>query len=122
MAFVVLHAAGVILARIVVPRTALMAGPRVDARSAVKLFWGNRSEALERQIATGKRGRIPENCKPILEGLGIDGKSWVQLVKNFGRLFKRAAGTEKSLRQRAESTGQRWHQSAGGAALLGGSG
>ena len=45
-----------------------------------------------RQLHANKRGVIPSHLLPILDRLGIDSTSWCDLVKNFGKLFKRAAG------------------------------
>ena len=46
-----------------------------------------------RAIHNKKRGAIPSELAPILVRLGIDGNGWCDLVRNFGRLFRRAAGT-----------------------------
>jgi REP element-mobilizing transposase RayT len=71
-----------------------------------------------RQIANGKRGRIPDKCKPILERLGLSREIWCDLVKDFGRLFGRVAGRPGSLEQSAESSGISNRRSHGGAAML----
>ena len=42
---------------------------------------------------------------PILDRLGIDSTSWCDLVKNFGKLFKRAAGRLDSLATEAARRG-----------------
>ena len=61
-----------------------------------------------RQIRSDKRGAIPAELAPVLERLQISGESWVGTVKNFGRMFRRAAGTPKSLAQEAARYGRRW--------------
>lgn len=71
-----------------------------------------------RQIAKGKRGRIPSTCKPILKRLGLERSAWCDLVKDFGRLFGRVAGRPSSLNQSATSGGVRNRRSQGGPALL----
>ncbi len=71
-----------------------------------------------RQIAQGRRGRIPERCKPILDRLGLSREIWCDLVKDFGRLFGRVAGRPASLEQSAESGGVAQRRSHGGPALL----
>jgi REP element-mobilizing transposase RayT len=71
-----------------------------------------------RQIANGKRGRIPSSCKPILERLGLDRKVWCDLVKDFGRLFGRVAGRPESLAKSAEASGVAQRRSHGGAEML----
>ena len=61
-----------------------------------------------RQIRSDKRGAIPAELAPVLERLQISGESWVGTVKNFGRLFRRAAGAPTSLAQEAARYGRRW--------------
>lgn len=53
-----------------------------------------------------KRGKIPSHLVPILERLGMEETGWCTLVKNFGKLFKRAAGNSLSLKQEAIRRGQ----------------
>lgn len=72
-----------------------------------------------RQISKGKRGRIPEACGPILKRIGLDRSMWCDLVKDFGRLFRRVAGSPSSLAKSAASGGHRHRHSSGGAELLG---
>lgn len=66
-----------------------------------------------RQIAKGKRGRIPDHCRPILERLGLGRDVWCEVVAKFGRLFRRVAGTQKSLKKAGLK-----HRSNGGPQLL----
>jgi hypothetical protein len=54
-----------------------------------------------RQIVSGKRGAVPSGLAPILSRLGIDRRNWLDLARNFGRLFQRVAGRPSSIaRQR----------------------
>jgi REP element-mobilizing transposase RayT len=71
-----------------------------------------------REIAQGKRGRIPSQCKPILERLGLERDVWCELVKDFGRLFSRVAGRPASLANSADGSGVAQRRSHGGAQLL----
>jgi REP element-mobilizing transposase RayT len=71
-----------------------------------------------RQISKGKRGRIPDRCKPILKRLGVDREVWCDLVRDFGRLFGRVAGRPDSLQKSATSGGVRNRRSHGGPTLL----
>ncbi len=75
-----------------------------------------------RQISGGKRGKIPAACAPILKRLGLDRDSWCHLVNEFGKLFRRVAGTGDSLQESARAQKLHYRQSSGGAALLAGSG
>lgn len=71
-----------------------------------------------REIVCGKRGRIPNSCKPILERLQMSRLTWCELVRDFGKLFRSVAGNRGSLQESATRAGKRHRQSAGGAALL----
>jgi hypothetical protein len=57
-----------------------------------------------------KRGAIPEDLAPILDRLGVDRSNWVQTVRDFGRMFKQAAGRASSLVQAAPRCSRRWFQ------------
>ena len=71
-----------------------------------------------RELIRGNKGRIPNNCKPILERVGLNREVWCELVRNFGRLFGRVAGTPDSLQQSATSGGVAQRRSPGGPELL----
>jgi hypothetical protein len=66
-----------------------------------------------RQIRKGKCGSIPEHLAPILTRIGLDSHSWCDLVKRFGKVFKRAAGTAEHLADEAGRRGIGWMQSPG---------
>jgi hypothetical protein len=53
------------------------------------------------QLRHGKRGTIPTALPPILTRLGLSGDGWLTLMKDFGRLFHRAAGNPESLAREA---------------------
>ena len=55
-----------------------------------------------RQIRQDKRGAIPADVSPVLERLRIQSAGWVEVVANFGRWFKHAAGTPESLNKLAK--------------------
>ncbi len=61
-----------------------------------------------RQLRNDKVGKIPDHLAPILSRIGLDGHSWCEVVRNFGRVFKRAAGTSESLAGEASRRGQSW--------------
>ena len=44
-----------------------------------------------------RRSSIPAHLVPILERIGIDSNGWCDLMKKFGKLFKRAAGIADTL-------------------------
>ncbi len=70
-----------------------------------------------RQLRVEKRGKMPSELAPILERLGLNTAGWCDLVKRFGKLFKRAAGNPESLASEAARRGQNYLQ-APGAGLL----
>jgi hypothetical protein len=50
-----------------------------------------------RQLRRDKRGAIPSDVAPILERLKVTDDGWLHLVKDFSRMFRRAAGTPATL-------------------------
>lgn len=54
-----------------------------------------------RQLRTGSRGSIPKDLAPILSRIGLDSASWCDVVKKFGKLFKRAAGSPQAMTDEA---------------------
>ena len=73
-----------------------------------------------REFAKGKRGRIPKGAKPILERIGLSKETWLNLVKDFGKLFKRVVGNSESMHQYAQARQGHHMQSSGGERLLSG--
>lgn len=79
----------------------------------------SRSEYLElldwtgRQIHSKKRGRIPDDLSPIVDRIGLDASGWCDLVRQFGRTFKRVAGTSEHLVEEATRRRQCWVQAPG---------
>jgi hypothetical protein len=66
-----------------------------------------------RQLRSDQRGSIPAHLSPILERIGLDGAGWCDLVRRFGRLYKRSAGTAEHLASEAQRRGQQWMQAPG---------
>jgi REP element-mobilizing transposase RayT len=63
-----------------------------------------------RELRRDKRGAIPEDLAPILDRLGVDRSNWVQTVREFGRMFKQAAGRASSLMRGSPRCSRRWFQ------------
>jgi hypothetical protein len=61
-----------------------------------------------RQVRRGKRGAIPSTVAPILKRLRIASDTWVDIVVNFSRWFRQAAGRAESLAGEAARRGRRW--------------
>ncbi len=66
-----------------------------------------------RQLRRDKRGAIPSNVAPILQRLKITDDGWLKLVKDFSRMFRRAAGTPVTLANEATRRGRRWLKGIG---------
>lgn len=69
-----------------------------------------------RQVAKGKRGRIPPSLKPILERVSINSDNWLTTSRNFSRLFPRVAGSVQKMREAAEAAGRQWFKGLSAAA------
>lgn len=70
-----------------------------------------------RQIRSGSRGSIPKHLAPILLRMGLDSISWCDVVKKFGKIFKRAAGSQQSMTREAKRR-QQSHMHAPGTAYF----
>ena len=51
-----------------------------------------------REICEHKSGSIPDHLAPILDRPGLERSNWLRTVREFGRMFKQAAGRASSLR------------------------
>jgi hypothetical protein len=111
-------------------RTATSAGEMADTQQTKPaLFGGLRARASDqgflpidtqkyvmlldwtgREIRANKCGAIPDNLAPILDRLGLDRSNWVKTVREFGRMFKQAAGRASSLARAAPGCSRRWFQ------------
>lgn len=58
-----------------------------------------------RQLRQDKRGAIPADLAPILERLQVSDEGWLQLIGQFSRMFRRAAGRPQSLQREREERG-----------------
>ena len=63
-----------------------------------------------REIRENKCGAIPDNLAPILDRLGLERSNWVQTVREFGRMFKQAAGRTSWLARAAPRCSRHWFQ------------
>jgi hypothetical protein len=63
-----------------------------------------------RQLRATAGALIPAELEPILERLGIESDRWLDTVRHFGRLFKRAAGRRDSMAALALRSGRSWLQ------------
>lgn len=63
-----------------------------------------------KHIAKKGRIRVSDSCLPVLEKLGLDAQSWLQLVCRFGRLFYNVAGRPQTIDLTRSRVGQhRYH-------------
>jgi hypothetical protein len=77
----------------------------IEARKYIMLL-----DWTGRELRRDKRGAIPENLAPVFDRLGVHGTNWVNTVRDFGRLFKQAAGRASSLARAAPRCLRRWFQ------------
>jgi hypothetical protein len=77
----------------------------IDTQKYVMLL-----DSTGREIRENKCGAIPDNLAPILDRLGLDRSNWVKTVREFGRMFKQAAGRASSLARAAPRCSRRWFQ------------
>jgi len=61
-------------------------------------------------MSRGQRGAIPADLPPMLSRLGMSEEGWPHLVKDFGRDFRRAAGSPASLSAEASRRDRQWLQ------------
>lgn len=61
-----------------------------------------------RTLRHGKRGSIQPDLAPILSRIGAKSESWINIVTNFGSIFRIAAGNLTNLRAFADKLGVRW--------------
>ncbi len=61
-----------------------------------------------RLIREGKKGFIQGGEPPILSKMGIDNTQWITHVKNYGRLYCSATGSEQTLREHAKVMRKSW--------------
>ena len=67
-----------------------------------------------RQLRRGNnRGRIPSELAPILERIGLSGELWCDVVKRFGKIFKRVAGAPETLAREAILKGRSGYRMSG---------
>jgi hypothetical protein len=75
-------------------------GPRASDKGYLPMTTAAYIELLEwtgRQVRPGKRGVMPASLAPIIERLGISQEVWIELVKDFGRLFYTVAGKPQTI-------------------------
>lgn len=61
-----------------------------------------------RNLRHDKRGTIPSHVAPSLQRLKITDDGWLKLVKDFRRLFHRAAGSPATITNEATRWGHHW--------------
>jgi hypothetical protein len=61
-----------------------------------------------RQLRCGKKGRIPESMRPILERLNFDGDRWLNEINHYGKWYFRAVGPVHEIERYCNHLGQQW--------------
>ncbi|MBS0265240.1 MAG: hypothetical protein JSS02_25125 [Planctomycetes bacterium] len=75
-------------------------GTRCSNKGFLPISLGDYLQLLDwtgRQLAQGKKGRIPDTVGPILERLQLDHQGWCDLVAHFGRRFFVVAGAPTTI-------------------------
>jgi REP element-mobilizing transposase RayT len=91
-------------------------GRRASLKGFLSMSLATYLELLDwtgRQLCCRQRGQIPLHLQPVLQRQGIDPPSWCRLIQQFGKLFKRVAGSPQAIRTEAKRRGQSWMQAPG---------
>jgi hypothetical protein len=81
---------------------------RASNKGCLPMSFGEYLQLLDwtgRQVREDKSGAIPSDLAPVLERLQLSHESWLNLVHDFRRKFRRAAGTPESLAKEARKRG-----------------
>lgn len=97
-------------------------GRRASDKGFLRISTAEYLELLDwtaRQLKPGKRGSTPECVAPLFERLGIDSRTWIELTRDFGRLFSIVAGKPTLIDStRSPKRGQRYNVPAKARALF----
>lgn len=66
-----------------------------------------------RCVRSGKRGRVPSSCDPILQRMQLSRDQWMREIAHYGRWYYRAVGSLTSLEKYCAHLGQRWLKGTG---------
>ena len=66
-----------------------------------------------RAVRDDKRGAIPSHIQPIFQRMGINHEEWLEIVQNFGRRYRLAAGAVDRLQAFGQQLGRYWLQGVG---------
>lgn len=60
------------------------------------------------QMRLNATDHVPADIKTILKGIGLNAQKWCDLVRDFGIIFKRVAGTAEHIKAKADALGRHW--------------
>jgi len=66
-----------------------------------------------RAVRDDKRGAIPDHIQPIFQRMGLNHEEWLEIVQNFGRRYRLAAGAVDRLKGFGQQLGRYWLQGVG---------
>jgi len=66
-----------------------------------------------RALRDDKRGAIPTHIQPIFQRMGLNHEEWLEIVQNFGRRYRLAAGAVDRLQAFSQQLGRYWLQGLG---------
>ena len=91
-------------------------GEHVDAPRGIAFTLPDYLQLVDwsgRAVRDDKRGAIPAHIQPILQRMGLKHEEWLEIVQNFGRCYRLAAGALDRLRAFGQQLGRYWLQGAG---------
>jgi len=91
-------------------------GEHVDASRGIAFTLPDYLQLVDwtgRAVRDDKRGAIPAHIQPIFQRMGLKHEEWLEIVQNFGRRYRLAAGAVDRLRAFGRQLGRYWRQGVG---------
>ena len=71
-----------------------------------------------RAVRDDKRSAVPAHIQPIFQRMGLNHEEWLEIVQNFGKCYRIAAGAVDRLQQFGQRLGRYWLQRVGASRRL----
>jgi len=88
-------------------------GEHIDAPKGIAFTLPDYLQLVDwtgRAVRDDKRGAIPAHIQPILQRMGLKHEEWLEIVQNFGRRYRLAAGAVDRLKSFGQQLGRYWLQ------------
>jgi len=88
-------------------------GEHIDAPKGIAFTLPDYLQLVDwtgRAVRDDKRGAIPAHIQPILQRMGLNHEEWLEIVQNFGRRYRLAAGAVDRLKSFGQQLGRYWLQ------------